>query len=246
MLLASYARASGALCRNERSELGARALGVSGASRAMACRPCVSGVGRESRRLCLRRVPFARCDTCPRAAHVVSREMRILLVRCSACSPLPFLHLGFPTVVFTCVKGTPMYGLKTESSFDAAHFLTDYHGKCENLHGHRWRVVAYLEQEELQTQGTHKDMVIDFADFKGALRDLTEAFDHSFVVEEGSLAPDTLACLEREGFSLSIVSFRTTAENLARYFYGKLADAGFPVSQVDVYETPNNCAIYRG
>lgn len=121
-----------------------------------------------------------------------------------------------------------MYGLKTESSFDAAHFLTDYHGKCENLHGHRWRVVAYLEQEELQTQGTHKDMVIDFADFKGALRDLTEAFDHSFVVEEGSLAPNTLACLEREGFSLSVVPFRTTAENFARYFYGKLADAGFP------------------
>ena len=42
---------------------------------------------------------------------------------------------------------TAMYGLKTESSFDAAHFLTDYHGKCENLHGHRWRVVAYLKQE---------------------------------------------------------------------------------------------------
>ena len=89
-------------------------------------------------------------------------------------------------------------------------------------------------------------MVIDFADFKGALRDLTEAFDHSFVVEEGSLAPDTLVCLEREGFSLLMVPFRTTAENFARYFYGKLADAGFPVSQVDVYETPNNCAIYRG
>ena len=115
------------------------------------------------------------------------------------CSPS--LHLGFPAVVFTYVKGTPMYGLKTESSFDAAHFLTDYHGK---------------------------------------------AFDHSFVVEEGSLAPDTLVCLEREGFSLSMVPFRTTAENFARYFYGKLADAGFPVSQVDVYETPNNCAIYRG
>ena len=96
------------------------------------------------------------------------------------------------------------------------------------------------------TAGVWLPIWIDFADFKGALRDLTEAFDHSFVVEEGSLAPDTLACLEREGFSLSIVPFRTTAENLARYFYGKLADAGFPVSQVDVYETPNNCAIYRG
>ena len=138
-----------------------------------------------------------------------------------------------------------MYGLKTESSFDAAHFLTDYHGKCENLHGHRWRVVAYLEQAELQTEGTHKDMVIDFADFKHALRDLTEELDHSFVVEEGSLTPKTLDCLREEGFTLSMMPFRTTAENLARYFFGKLAEQGFPVSQVDVYETPNNCAIYR-
>ena len=57
---------------------------------------------------------------------------------------------------------TAMYGLKTESSFDAAHFLTDYHGKCENLHGHRWRVVAYLKQEELQTEGTMKDMAVSY------------------------------------------------------------------------------------
>ena len=79
---ASWAGASGALCRNERLGLGARALGVSGASREVACRSCVSGVGRESRRSRLWRVPLARCDTCPRATHVVSREMRILLVRC--------------------------------------------------------------------------------------------------------------------------------------------------------------------
>ena len=118
-------------------------------------------------------------------------------------------------------------------------------GKCENLHGHRWRVVAYLEQAELQTEGTHKDMVIDFAEFKHALRDLTEELDHSFVVEEGSLMPETLECLHKEGFTLSMMPFRTTAENLARYFFDKLADKGFPVSQVDVYETPNNCAIYR-
>lgn len=137
------------------------------------------------------------------------------------------------------------YGLKTESSFDAAHFLTDYHGKCENLHGHRWRVVAYLEQAELQTQGTCKDMVVDFGEFKSALRELTEELDHSFVVEEGSLAPETLACLEKEGFTLSMVPFRTTAENLARYFFERLEGRGMPVAQVDVYETPNNCAIYR-
>lgn len=139
-----------------------------------------------------------------------------------------------------------MYKLKTESSFDAAHFLTDYHGKCENLHGHRWRVVAYLSQEELCKEGTHKDMVIDFGEFKHALRVLTEELDHSFIIEEGSLMPETLSCLEKEGFVLTIMPFRTTAENLARYFYGRLEEAGLPVSEIEVYETPNNCAIYCG
>ncbi len=139
-----------------------------------------------------------------------------------------------------------MYKLKTESSFDAAHFLTDYHGKCENLHGHRWRVVAYLSQEELCKEGTHKDMVIDFGEFKHALRALTEELDHSFIIEEGSLMPETLSCLEKEGFVLTIMPFRTTAENLARYFYGRLEEAGLPVSEIEVYETPNNCAIYCG
>lgn len=139
-----------------------------------------------------------------------------------------------------------MYGLKTESSFDAAHFLTDYHGKCENLHGHRWRVVAYLAQEKLWNEGTHKDMVIDFGEFKHVLRELTEELDHSFIVEEGSLMPETLACLEKEGFTLSMMPFRTTAENLARYFYDRMADSGLSISRVEVYETPNNCAIYYG
>ena len=138
-----------------------------------------------------------------------------------------------------------MYGLKTESSFDASHFLTDYHGKCENLHGHRWRVVAYLEVPRLQTEGTCKDMVVDFGEFKGALRALTERLDHHFIIEEGSLAPDTLACLEREGFALFTVPFRTTAENLARHVFGELSAMGLPVTAVEVDETPNNRAVFR-
>ncbi|MED9872749.1 MAG: 6-carboxytetrahydropterin synthase [Eggerthellaceae bacterium] len=139
-----------------------------------------------------------------------------------------------------------MYKLKTESSFDAAHFLTDYHGKCENLHGHRWRVVAYIAQAELCKEGTHKDMVLDFGEFKKEVRALTEEFDHSFIVEEGSLQAETLSCLENEGFTLTILPFRTTAENLAHYFYDRLAEKGLPVLEIEVYETPNNCAIYCG
>ena len=138
-----------------------------------------------------------------------------------------------------------MYGLKTQASFDSAHFLTDYYGKCENLHGHRWNVVVYLQQEQLQQEGTMKDMVLDFGVFKKAVRELANSLDHTFLVEEGSLKPTTIAALEDEGFVLTILPFRTTAENLARWFYEQLEQRGLPVSQVDCYETPNNCAIYR-
>ena len=139
-----------------------------------------------------------------------------------------------------------MYGLKTESAFDAAHFLSDYDGKCENLHGHRWRVIAWIEVDELQTSGQEKDMVVDFGDFKRALRSLVAQFDHMFIVEEGSLAPETIAALESVTFKLLVVPWRTTSENFARHFFDELVEMGFPVTRVEVDETPNNCAYYCG
>lgn len=138
-----------------------------------------------------------------------------------------------------------MYGLKTEVSFDSAHFLTDYYGRCENLHGHRWRVVVHLEQEDLQGEGTMKGMVLDFGVFKKAVRALAANLDHTFLVEEGSLAPATVAALEGEGFTLTMLPFRTTAENLARWFFERLSEQGLPISMVECHETPNNCASYR-
>ena len=94
-----------------------------------------------------------------------------------------------------------MYGLKTEASFDSAHFLADYHGKCENLHGHRWRVVAYLRTPELGAAGTERDMVCDFGVFKRAVRELAEEFDHTFLVEEGTLRPGYHYVEVKEDFS---------------------------------------------
>ena len=138
-----------------------------------------------------------------------------------------------------------MYGLKTEAAFDSAHFLTDYYGKCENLHGHRWRVEVTLCQDALLTDGTMKDMVLDFGVFKKTVRDAAEELDHTFLVEEGSLRPETIAALEGEGFSLTILPFRTTAENLARWFFDKLTAQGLPVAEVEVDETPNNRAFFR-
>ena len=137
-----------------------------------------------------------------------------------------------------------MYELKTEHCFDGAHFLADYYGKCENLHGHRWRVVAYIRQESLGEEGTMRDMVLDFGVFKSKVRLLCDEFDHTFLVEEGSLKPATIEALQSEGFTLKILPFRTTAENLARHFAERLIKDGLPVCQIDMYETPNNCATY--
>ncbi len=138
-----------------------------------------------------------------------------------------------------------MYELTTENSFDAAHFLAGYKGKCSNLHGHRWRVTATVQREELTDSGQCRGMVVDFSRLKEHLQMLTEEMDHRFIVEEGSLKPATLQALKEEGFELVTVSFRPTAENLARHFYRKLEKLGYQVSTVSVYETPNNCASYR-
>ena len=138
-----------------------------------------------------------------------------------------------------------MYGLKTEVEFDAAHFLSNYDGKCKNLHGHRWRAIVYIEAPELLTEGTMRDMVLDFGEFKREARAVAKSLDHTFIVEEGSLKPATIECLEGEGFSLTMLPFRTTAENLARWFAEQLEARGLPVAQVELYETPLNCAIYR-
>lgn len=138
-----------------------------------------------------------------------------------------------------------MYCLRSESSFDSAHFLAGYRGKCSNLHGHRWRVVAELRGDSVEEKGQIRGMLMDFSDFKGALKALTEEFDHCLLIEEGSLKETTLASLLEEGFRIITLPFRPTAENLARHFFLLLKGQGMPVGAVEVYETPNNCAIYR-
>lgn len=143
-----------------------------------------------------------------------------------------------------------MYALQAETHFDAAHFLTNYYGKCENLHGHRWRVVVTLEVENLQdgkgeTGLTEQAMVMDFGAFKKTINAVADELDHTFLVEEGSLKDTTLAALQDEGFALTMLPFRTTAENLAHWFFEHLAAEGLPVAEIEVDETPNNRAFYK-
>ena len=65
-----------------------------------------------------------------------------------------------------------MYILKTEASFDSAHFLAGYNGKCSNLHGHRWKIVLEVQTEELKEDDQHKGMYVDFGELKKDLRNI--------------------------------------------------------------------------
>lgn len=137
-----------------------------------------------------------------------------------------------------------MFTLQAEASFDAAHFLAGHAGKCRNLHGHRWLVRAEVQAKQLQTDGTERGMLLDFANFKQALKQLAEKLDHKFIYEQGTLHAETVAALQNEGFALIELPFRPTAEELARWFFQKLQQQGLEPAQVWVFETPENCASY--
>lgn len=138
-----------------------------------------------------------------------------------------------------------MYYLKTRASFDSAHFLAGYEGKCANIHGHRWVIEAAFNGETLSDAGTKRSMLIDFGDIKHEVRELARRFDHALIYEKNSLKAVTLTALKDEGFLLIEMPFRPTAENFAEHFYNLLRDKGLPVKSVAVYETPENCAIYE-
>lgn len=129
-----------------------------------------------------------------------------------------------------------MHMLTTEASFDAAHFLTNYEGKCKNIHGHRWKVVLSIYGE------LNNGMLVDFGILKNDLKNLCDYFDHSFIVEKNSLKKELYDML-KEQFLIRDVDFRTTAENFSKYFYDELSKK-YNVYEVLVYETPTNCARY--
>lgn len=137
-----------------------------------------------------------------------------------------------------------MYQLTTEHSFDSAHFLAGYDGKCGNLHGHRWRVLLTVQSETLREDQQQKGMCVDFAELKKDLRTELDALDHVLIIEQVSLRESTMKALQEEKFQVVEMPFRPTAENFARYFYELFTLKGYPVAKVEVYETPNNSAVY--
>jgi 6-pyruvoyltetrahydropterin/6-carboxytetrahydropterin synthase len=120
-----------------------------------------------------------------------------------------------------------MYQLFVEEHFDAAHYLPNYHGKCEKLHGHRFKVVARFEAAGLDETG----LAYDFAQLKERLREVLARFDHNCL--------NDVSPLNKIGPS---------SENVAATIYDALRPrfSGSPVKLVcvEVWESPTAGVAY--
>ena len=130
-----------------------------------------------------------------------------------------------------------------EIQFDAGHRVPLHTSKCQNPHGHRYRVVAHLEGT-LIVDGPESGMVRDFSIVKELLTErVHDVYDHAFIAHEGD---ETLISLFfRMNWKTVVVPFYPTAECLAKAIFDDLRHNGLPeLAQIDVWETPTSCASY--
>ncbi len=107
-----------------------------------------------------------------------------------------------------------------ESTFSAAHQLTKSNTKCENLHGHNWKVQVFVRGEVDEKVG----WVMDFSVLKKLLKDSLQALDHKLLNDVLQTSP--------------------TAENIAKYIYDQLHPLVRNIYKVNVWESENSCAAY--
>ena len=139
-----------------------------------------------------------------------------------------------------------MFKLKSEVQFDMAHYLSGYDGKCSNIHGHRYRLIAQIGSENLQSEDQCRGMVDDFSNFKNALKTIENTFDHKLVIEDnedGRKLAEKLRELPND-FDIYFVDYRPTAEEMSRDIFNRLKAMGLAVCEVELFETPNNSCIY--
>ena len=121
-----------------------------------------------------------------------------------------------------------MYQLCVEQHFDAAHYLREYQGKCEALHGHRYQVVAKIKTTQINDIG----LAYDFTVLKRNLDDILSRFDHTCL---NDVPP--------------FDKINPSSENIASTIYDELGPklAGAPVSLscVEVWESPDSWVAYR-
>ncbi len=121
-----------------------------------------------------------------------------------------------------------MYKIQVTDRFESAHHLRDYKGKCENLHGHNWKVMLTCAAETLNDIG----IVYDFRKLKEDLKAITDQLDHVYL--------NDVAILK---------GINPTSENIAKFIFDAMKEKLLNVPQVRVlevalWETDGACALY--
>lgn len=122
-----------------------------------------------------------------------------------------------------------MFQISVDESFSAGHALRGYKGKCENVHGHNYKVRITLEGPELDAIG----LLYDFTHLKRAIRDVVCRVDHKFLNDQ---APFDV--------------INPSAENIAKYFYDETtrqmnaAPDGARITRITIWETDTTSATY--
>ena len=124
-----------------------------------------------------------------------------------------------------------MFEVTVEQTFAAGHALRHYKGKCENVHGHNYRVQVTAEGDQLNSIG----LLVDFVELKRVVRQIVDRLDHQFI---NDLEPFTI--------------LNPSAENMAKYFYDEVIgglnlskEVPVRISQVKIWETDTSIAVYR-
>ncbi len=134
--------------------------------------------------------------------------------------------------------------LTKQFSFEMAHALPAYEGKCHNIHGHSYKLFVTVEGLPLQQQGASTDgMVLDFGTIKQIVNQtIIERFDHALVLPRMEGAE---LCLGNYSAKLIVVDFQPTTENLLLHF-AQLLQGQFPqgarLSSLKLFETESSCA----
>ena len=123
-----------------------------------------------------------------------------------------------------------MYEVTVEDSFAAGHYLRNYKGKCENPHGHNYKLRVTLAGNELDKAG----LLLDFKDLREVMRRVTDRLDHQMI---NDVEPFTV--------------LNPSAENLSKYFFDEtnaqlnvVTNGRVWVKNVTVYETDTTTATY--
>ena len=121
-----------------------------------------------------------------------------------------------------------MFELKVVTHFAAAHQLEMVGEKCENLHGHNWKVEVYVAGENLNNAG----VLMDFGEIKKSVAEIMTRLDHKFLNEVEPF---------HDGYQPS-------SENIASTIYTELQallrEANVSISSIQVYESPQSCITY--